>query len=328
MPARTAFITGATGFLGRNLLGELLAEGWEVTALHRPSSNLGELTDLPVRLVAGDLHRPESLKAAMPEGVDAVFHVAGNTSVWPLAAGEQHRDNVEGTRHMVEAALHRGAGRFVHTSSFVVYDHSGGVVTEETPKTGARSRVSYFRTKALAEEEVRSGMERGLDAVFLNPSHIMGPFDRSNWARIIRMVHARRLPGVPPGSGSFAHAREVARAHLAAYSNGRRGENYLLGGADATFLDLAQIVGEVTDRKVPQRSTPAFVLQTLARLSLAASYLTRREPDLTPDGVGLVVGHHRCRSDKAVRELGYRPAPLREMVEDSYRWLAEAGLLD
>lgn len=327
MSTKTAFVTGGTGFLGRNLIGELLEQSWEVTALHRPTSSLERLKGLSVRLVEGDLHAPASLEAAIPRGVDAVFHVAGNTSVWPLAAQRQYRDNVEGTRHMVAAALARGARRFVHTSSFVVYDHSQGPVTEETPQTGAHSRVSYFRTKALAEEEVRAGIDRGLDAVILNPAHILGPHDRDNWARVLRMVHQGKLPGVPPGAGTFAHSREVARGHVAAWERGGRGENYLLGGADASFLELVQVAGEVTGRQVPGRPTPAFLLRLLGRLSLAFSYLTRREPDLTPDGIRLVIGRHHCRSDKAVRELGYRLAPLREMVEDSYRWLREAGVV-
>jgi nucleoside-diphosphate-sugar epimerase len=328
MATKTAFLTGATGFLGRNLLDELLAQGWEVTALHRASSDLEGLRELPVHLAQGDLHQPESLVAALPERVDAVFHVAGNTSLWPPASQRQYRDNVEGTRHMVAAALARGARRFVHTSSFVVYDPSQGPVTEASPRTGADSSVSYYRTKALAEEEVRVAIERGLDAVILQPAHIVGPYDRDNWARVLRMVYQDKLPGVPPGAGSFADSRQVARAHVAAWERGGCGESYLLGGTDASFVELIRTAGKIVGRDVPSRPTPAFLLRLLGRLSLFASYFTRREPELTPDAVRLVVERHYCRSDKAERELGYRAVSLREMVEASYRWLREAGELE
>lgn len=328
MPRRTAFLTGATGFLGRNVLEALLGGGWEVTCLHRPTSRLGDLPSLPVRLAAGELDDRASVLAAMPEGLDTVFHVAGNTSLWPRQRQAQYRDNVVGTRNVVEAARERGARRLVHTSTFVVYRFSPEPVTEESPKADAGARIHYVRTKLLAEREVLAGVARGLDAVIVNPSNIVGPHDLHNWARLIRLVHRGALPGGPPGSGSFCHSREVARAHLAAADRGAAGESFLLGGADATYLELIRIAGELAGRKVPRRPTPALVLRVYARLALLGSLFTGREPEVTPEAVELVTARHHCRSDKAVRELGYRPATLREMVEDSYRWLAEVGALD
>ena len=130
---KTAFVTGATGFLGVNLVALLRAEGWRVVAIHRPASRLAELRDLGVELVPGAIDDPSSLERAMPEGVDAVFHVAGNTSVWSRNDAAQTRDNVEGTRNVAAAALARGARRMVHTSSVTVYGLGDFRATEETP---------------------------------------------------------------------------------------------------------------------------------------------------------------------------------------------------
>ncbi len=130
---KTAFVTGATGFLGVNLVALLREEGWRVVAIHRPASRLTELRDLGVELVPGAVDDAASLERALPEGADAVFHVAGNTSVWSRNDAAQTRDNVEGTRNVAAAALARGARILVHTSSVVVYGLGDLRADEETP---------------------------------------------------------------------------------------------------------------------------------------------------------------------------------------------------
>lgn len=328
MAERTAFVTGATGFVGRNLLDVLIADRWRIVAFCRPGARAAELSGLPVEVVTGDLTDPESVGRALPAGVDCVFHVAASTSTWRLAAAEQERVNVGGTRAVVEAALLRRARRVVHTSSIAAWGFPAGVISDDTPQEGASSRIGYFRTKALAEGEVRRGVARGLDAVIVSPAHVVGRYDRGNWARLIMMVHQRRLPGVPSGAGSFGHGREVARALLAACDRGRTGANYVLGGADATLLEFVRVIGEVTGRPVPRRATPAPVLRAFGRASLWWSYLTRREPDVTPEAVAIAVADLRVDSTRAERDLGFRRVPLRTAVEDAWHWLRETGLLE
>jgi len=324
---RTAFLTGATGFIGTVLARALIERGWEVSAIHRPDSSLKYLSGLPLRLVPGDVTDPASVLAAMPEGVDVVFHVAGDTSLWSRHRARQYRVNVEGTRNMVEAALARGARRFVHTSTISVYGLQTGRIDERAPQLGRESPVNYQRTKYLAEEEVRAGIAKGLDAVILNPAAVMGPYDTRNWARMIRLVCEGKLPGVPPGAFSFCHVSEVAKAHVAAAERGRRGENYLLGGADATVAELVRTIGEVAGKKVPQRMSPAWALRVLGRANEWLALLTGREPSLTPEGARMAARRLFCDSSKAERELGYRAVPLKTMVEDSFRWLKAEGLV-
>ncbi len=325
--ARTAFVTGATGFVGLNLVEALAREGWQVVALHRPGSELKHLSRLPAERVQGDVTDRPSLERALPAGVDAVFHVAGDTNLWSRRNAQQDRVNIEGTRNMVEAALARRARRFVHTSSISAYGMLSGRIDERAEQRGGFAWVNYQRSKFLGEQEVRAALARGLDAVILNPAGILGPYDTRSWARVIRLACAGKLPGVPPGGSSFCHVREVAQAHLAAAERGRSGENYLLGGADASFLELVHTIGAVTGCKVPSRATPAWLLRPVARLAHWLSYATGRAPTLTPETVALVSRNTFCDCAKAERELGYRPVPLRAMVEDSVAWLEGEGLL-
>ncbi len=323
----TALVTGGTGFLGLNLVEQLVAEGWEVSVLDRTVSNAEHLAKLRVRLVEGDITDSDSCERVMPENVDAVFHVAGDTSHWKMADARQTAVNVEGTRRMVSTALKRKARRFIFTSSIAAYGFQQRRITEETQSTAPNSRINYFRTKRLAELEVHRGIEQGLDAVIVNPSNIIGPYDYSGWSRFFFLIDEGRLPGAAPGRASFCHVREVAKAHVSAFEKGRRGHNYLLGGADATFFELIQKIGELVGREVPKKPTPAFLLKVVGRLSLWGSYLTRKEPDLTPEKAALVTTDLLCSSEKAERELGYEPISLSAMLEDCHRWLIQENLV-
>ena len=324
---QTAFVTGATGFLGLNIIRQLTEQGWQVTALHRASSNLTYLKRFPVTLAVGEIEEAASLDKAMPEGLDTVFHVAGDVSFWSGHRARQLRTNVEGTRNMVAAAQHKGAKRFIHTSTIAVYGQQPGTFDETAPHLGKSSPIGYLHSKALAEEEVRKVIARGLDAVILNPANIVGPYDLSNWSRLFRLVSEGKLPGVPPGRAPFCHVAEVARAHLTAFERGRTGENYILGGTEASYVEAFAVVGKLLGHPVPKKPLPAFALALVGRLGELSSRLTHKEPDMTPEMATLLSSAILCHSEKAARELGYQAVPLQTMFEDCYRWMVAEGMI-
>jgi nucleoside-diphosphate-sugar epimerase len=174
---------------------------------------------------------------------------------------------------------------------------------------------------------VKAAAVEGFAAVIVNPGHIIGRYDTHNWARMIIMAARGTLPGVPPGSGSFCHGAAAAEAMIAAAARGRTGENYLLGGADALFLDVVQTIGRIAGKKVPRRAMPAVALKLYARVVTGIAALTGREPQVTPEAAAIVTGHARIDSSRAIRELGYQPVALETMLQDSYRWMKDEGLL-
>ncbi|NKF22696.1 NAD-dependent epimerase/dehydratase family protein [Solimonas marina] len=326
--AKTAFVTGSTGFVGLNLIEELHAQGWNIIAMHREASDVTPLARFAgVERVFGDITDQRTLRNIIPRHVDCLFHVAGNTSMWNRVRVEQIKVNVRGTRNIVRAALEAGVRRFVHTSSIVAYGVNGGTITEDTPTRASTDAINYVRSKALAEREVRKGVSAGLPAVIMNPSNIIGAYDTSSWSRLFTLVRQGRLPAMPPGGGSFCHAREVARMHVAAAEQGRIGANYLLGGAQASYVGLVREIARLIG--VRRRSVVLHprLLQAYATVEEWAAPLFGREPDITRDAVSLFSENFYCSSDRARSELGYQPQTLERMLSDCRDWLYETGRL-
>ena len=323
----TALVTGATGFLGGHLVQQLLDQDYSVRALYRTESSLASLTGLDIQTCRGDVTDPASLASALQGQVDVVFHVAASTASWRPHHAQQQKINVDGTRNVVQACLNAGVRRLVHTSSVVVYGLTEEVIDERSAHLGLDSWISYARTKSLAEEAVRAGIRAGLDAVICNPTHILGPGDTHNWSRLIMLVDQGKLPGVPPGSGAFVDVREAAAAHIAAAERGKCGENYLLGGEEASFLDLVQMIGQALGKPVPRRAMPAFALKAYAQALDWISRITGREPDATPESVAFVCQNMRCDISKARRELDLQVTPLDRLIADTVRWLRHERLV-
>ncbi|HUO57959.1 MAG TPA: SDR family oxidoreductase [bacterium] len=322
MGRKTAFVTGAAGFFGANLARELLARGWEVTAFHRASSDLWRLKGLDLKLRQGSFAEPASVESAIPEGVDAVFHVAARVSFWRGDDRLMLQDNVEATRTLVGAARKRGARRFIYTSSVGVYGHSDRRVDESFPRAGLESPIGYFRTKAQAEQVVLEAVQGGLDAVILNPANIIGPLDTDHWGRSLIRVKEGKMPGMPPGAGSFVHAVEAAKAHVAAFEKGKRGGNYILAGTDASYAEVFRTIEEILGAGAKVKTVPEIALRVYAGLSQWGSLLTGKPPEITPELVAQLCARTFFDSGKAQRELGLRTRTLREMFLDCWESLS------
>jgi len=322
---KTAFVTGGTGFLGMNLVEQLHEAGWSVTVAHRATSNLTGLQRFPVQFAVSDLLDLEAMTAAVPEGVDAVFHVAGNISMWDRRAEEQMRDNLGGTECVLEAARAKGAKRFVYTSSWATYGLGDRALSEESEQLGAESPRAYARSKYLAEQAVKAAVGQGLPGVIINPPHIVGRYDRSGWGRTVRMVKQGKSPA-PPGAGCFCHAVEVAKAHIAAAERGQAGENYLLGGVNATFEEVFAVIAALVGKR-PPRVAPAWAVRAMGRAGVLVASVTGKEPELTPAGAFIVTSRPSVVSDKAARELGFQAVDLTTMFTDARDWMASEGLL-
>jgi len=323
------FITGATGFLGTNLLQLLTKQNLEIYAIKRETSNLDAFCEMNIHWSNGDLLDYSSLDNACPENLDYVFHLAADTNMWAANNNRQTQVNLQGTANIIRLAKQKNAKRLIHTSSIAAFGIHEDRIDEQTPQQGNQCFANYYKTKHESELLVKSAVNNdGLDAVILNPCHLVGPWDRNNWSQMLSMVDDGSLPGVPPGFGSFCHITEVAKAHWQAALVGKKGENYILSGTDASFVEFVQEIGRLLNKKVPRKPIPRWILSFVAHLSVLLARVTGREPDMTPEKVLIVSEVLKVNGDKAKAELNYNTeVPLKKMLSDCYQWMLAENLI-
>ncbi|MFP4059160.1 MAG: NAD-dependent epimerase/dehydratase family protein [Bacteroidota bacterium] len=326
MMKKTAFVTGASGFLGINLIRQLLKDNWDVVAFHRPSSNIKYLESFDIKRVQGDLTDYASIHDNMPERVDAVFHTAAITRLGAKHHEKQYIVNVTGTKNMLHCAMEKKAGRFIYTSSISSYGVYDFDITEKTPANINEKSCNYYNyTKYLAEKEVKKAAENGLHAVILNPCRIIGPYDTRNWINLIKMVRDNYFLMVPRGVGMICHVDDIARAHLSAAEKGIPGENYLLGGERASFKDLINVTIKILNRKPLMYLVPAWLLNFVGYLSSACALVLDADPGLTIEKARLFNANVTCNYQKAIQQLDYQVSPVEKTIRDSCEWLMKEG---
>lgn len=325
-----ALVTGATGFVGANLVEALNLAGWRVRALHRATSSLRALDGLVFESVVGDVTDPASLPPAMA-GCDAVFHVAGATAdYWRQDVARLHAVNVQGTRNVMEAAQAAGVPRLVHTSSQAAlgFPDSADPVDESHTYNLPPDFYPYGYSKHLAELEVQRAVESGLHVVIVNPTVVLGARDATlTNSQIILEVQRGRVPLVPPGGINVVDARDLARGHLLALEKGRSGQRYLLAGDNISSLDLTRKIAELLSVRPPRGVIPHRLIRPIGALLDGANRLSPRRLPLSGDVLRFGSRYLYADNSKAVRELGWTATPLEETIRQAAAWLREVGAL-
>jgi dihydroflavonol-4-reductase len=326
-----AIVTGSTGFVGANLCAALVAHGWSVRALHRASSRLIALESIPVEHATGDVNEPRSLAAAI-RGCDVVFHVAAVADYWRQSAEKLYCVNVEGTRAVCQAALDAKVSRLVFTSSVASLGipKPGQLADESHEFNLPPERFRYGHSKLLAEGVVREFESRGLDAVIVNPSIILGPGDLNEISgSIVTEVARRRSTSLvyPPGGINYIDVRDVCAGHIAAAERGRTGERYILAAHNLAHYEAMKIVAKVLGTPAPRIGIPRALVSPLAALLDLAGKLSPRPLPMNGDQMRLSAEFIYFDASKAIRELGLPQTPFRQTVEQTYQWYKTHGHL-
>ena len=323
-------VTGATGYIG-GVLARALADRNGEHAVRGVFHRKRGFSEPGIEWVKGDVLDRESMIAAF-RGADVVFHLASLTSIDPRMADTLRATNVVGTRNVVEAALECGVRRLIHFSSIHAYNQFplDEVLDEMRDRAAGANHPAYDRSKAFAEEEVLRGIERGLDAVILNPTGVIGPYDGepSQVGQFFVDMYRRRVPILVTGGFDWVDVRDVFEATLVAQTRGRCGENYILSGRRHSMLELARLSEEVTGVPAPRFVCPIAVARFWAPFQVAWDRLRGRRPLFTRDALTILEsGNHRISSAKARKELGFHARPVKDSVRDAYRWFEEHGKL-
>jgi dihydroflavonol-4-reductase len=319
---KQAFVTGATGFLGVNLVKQLHDLGWQITAIHRNPINHPLLQELPVKWVHAALDDVHALQAALPQSRFTVFHVAADTAQWKPLHKRQYQTNVTGTANLIEAVQGKDLDRFIHVSSVLAYGLYPTVIKDDSPSLAEHSKHNYSITKWQSEQLVKRAIaEENLPAVILNPCHVIGPWDTNNWVQLFKAVIEDDLPGIPPAQGVFAWVEEVANALITASTKGKIGENYILGGPHLPMKELVNEIQKQLGKPISKKAHSVGFLRSIEPFFRISSWFTGKEPQLTPDKVLMLTHNLRVDDSKAQRELGYVHKTPEEIVHDTLAWL-------
>jgi dihydroflavonol-4-reductase len=323
-----ALVTGGTGFVGANVVRELLRAGATVRVLARPGSERRALSDLAVEIAEGDLLDRASLDRAVA-GVRAVYHVAADYRLWAPDPREIYRVNVEGTRAVLESAAQAGVQRIVHTSSVgalgIPADGTPG--TEDTPVSLSDMVGDYKRSKFLGEDVARELAARGVPVVIVNPAAPIGPWDvkpTPTGQMVVDFMTGRMFATMDTGL-NLVHVRDVAAGHLRAAERGAIGRRYILGCENVSLARIGTMLADITGVPPPRWRVPYPVAWGGALCIEAMARLTRAAPRVSLTAVRMARKRMYFSAARAVRELGLPQTDVREALRDAVEWFARHG---
>lgn len=328
------FVTGASGFIGANLVHELAAHGHRVKALLRANTDVRGLQGVAFERVTGDVADRSRLTEAM-RGCDWCFHVAASYHLWLRNYAPMYAANVDGTRHVLEAAAQAGCARIVYTSTVGCIGlprEVNGVIAptdETTPVAEAQMSNHYKLSKWRAEVVARELAAKGLPIVIVNPSAPVGPRDvkPTPTGQVIVDFLNRQMPAYLDTGLNWVHVRDVAIGHILAAEKGRVGERYILGnaGGNWTMKEAFARLEEITGVPAPKFQVPYVIALAAAHVDELLSRFTGKPPKAPLAGVRMAKSKMFFNPAKAIRELGLPQTPPRQALADAVAWFRANG---
>jgi dihydroflavonol-4-reductase len=321
----TTLVTGATGLVGNNVARALLTQGRAVRVLTRAIADPRPLAGLDVEIVHGDVRDAEAVEQAV-RGTSAVVHAAAHVHIGWQGLELARAINVEGTRHVAQAARRHGVP-MVHVSSIDALGLAPGkqLATEDTPATGG-VLWPYVVTKREAEAVVLDEVARGLQAAIVNPGFMLGPFDwKPSSGRML--LHVAKGWGLfaPLGANSYCDVRDVTAGILAALERGQAGRRYILAGEVLTYFQAWRTIARMTGATPPLVPIGPFARKGAGLAGDVWRWLSGREPDVNSATTAVSAQWRGFSSARAETELGYRSRPLEKSVADAWAWFRANG---
>ncbi|MEO6885422.1 MAG: hopanoid-associated sugar epimerase [Jatrophihabitantaceae bacterium] len=326
-----ALVTGATGFIGSAVVRALLADGRHVVAMVEPGADDQALIGLDVERVGAELRDPVGVRRAVA-GCTSVFHVAALYRFWAPDPKLFYEVNVGGTRNVLAAAREEGVEKLVYTSTVGTLGldgaHDGRPADERDYPDVSHLFGAYKRSKYVAEHEVLRAAAEGLPVSLVLPTFPLGPGDRAPTpsGRLILDFLNGKMPGYVDTVLNAVHVNDVAVGHLLAHDLGANGRSYILGGENLPLKDLLAQLAAVTGLPRPRLQVPHAVSLAAAWVSdTVEGRLLRRPPRVPLEAARMSATRMAFDDSRAREELGYRPRPAVEALEESVRWFVENG---
>jgi dihydroflavonol-4-reductase len=324
------FVTGASGFIGANLVHELVARGHRVKALLRPESDVRGLRGVDFQRVTGDILDRRLLQKEI-DGCDWCFHVAASYRLWMRNYAPMYETNVEGTRNVLEAAGKVGCQKIVYTSTVGCIGLPKKIKGKFTPSTetekvsDAQMTNDYKRSKFRAEAVAFDlSHKKGLPIIIVSPTAPVGPRDvkPTPTGQVIVDFLNRKLPAYLDTGLNWVHVRDVAIGHILAAEKGRFGERYILGNRDGnwTMKEMLLALEEITGIRAPRMRIPYWVAYRAAEINEMISFVTGNPPRAPLAGVKMAKYKMWFDPTKAIRYLGLPQTPPKQALAEAVEW--------
>ncbi len=328
------FVTGASGFIGSNLVRELIAQGHRVKALLRPNSDERGLAGVGFERAIGDVLERRLLEREI-EGCDWCFHVAASYHLWMRDYAPMYAVNVEGTRNVLEAAGKVGCQRIIYTSTVGCIGLPKMVKGRLTPTTESETISNeqltnhYKCSKWQAECLAVKLAENGLPVIIVNPTAPVGPGDvkPTPTGQVIVDFLNRKLPAYLDTGLNWVHVRDVVVGHIRAAEKGDIGERYILGHAEGnwTMRETLAVLQEITGVPAPRMKVPYRVALAAAHVDEMISRFTGKPPRAPLAGVRMARYKMWFNPAKAISELGLPQTSPRQAFADAVTWFRANG---
>jgi len=320
-------VTGATGFLGRNLCEHLAGQGYKIRALARPTSDTRFLKALNIETATGDVRDAGSVREAA-QGCRYVVHAAAYFRLWG-SPGPFYQTNFEGTRNVLQAALGAGVKKFIHISTIIVVGPQapGVVITEETPRNPYPSD-NYAKTKTQGECLAEDYVKKGLPVVILRLGALYGPHGHYAFNRLFfeEFLHNWRVE-VHRGRHIIfpCYVGDAAAAIESAIHRGRVGEIYNVSNQSISHHSANQIISRLAGRSSWRINMPGWLMIQTSNLMELIAVVTKREPFYPKNLVPYVFCDWIVDSSKAQRELSFKPSTFVEGAKRTLNWYRSIG---
>lgn len=320
-----AFLTGGTGFIGSHVARVLVERGWDVVALVRSPERATFLREMGATLVGGDITEPATLGAPMRR-CDVVFHLAAWYAIGATDRQRMYEVNVTGTENVLTEAVEAGVGRVVVCSSVAAKGRApeGEIIDEQTRHAGSFASL-YEETKWLGQRVAEEMAGGGLPIVIVLPGAVYGPGDPSVLGVLFRSFARGWLLAAPALDGAFSwvHMDDVAAGIVSAQERGADGEQYILGGDNATVSDLFGRVSPIVGIRPPRVRIPGWMVALGRPFGPAIARALKQEPGLMDEGLATMNGSWMASSAKAETALGYTYRSIEEGVPETIDWFKE-----
>jgi dihydroflavonol-4-reductase len=319
---KKVLVTGADGLLGSNLVRELLIRGYAVSALIQHGRKTNTLDGLPLEKTEGDLLCKDCISKAL-EGCHYLIHAAASTSVWPTRNETVRKINIQGTRNIAECALEANVERMVYVGTANSYGFGSKLSPghEENGYVAYKYKVDYLDSKYEAHQVVIENVKRGLNAIIVNPTFMIGPFDSGpSSGSLIIALSKQKIVGFTGGGRNYIYVKDVAVAVANALTMGRIGQGYILGNTNLSYEEAFTLIGNILGVKPPQRKIPNWAALMFGHLSTITAKITGTPPTISYPLARIALDDHYFTPKKAIEELRLPQTPLEVAVREAHEW--------